>query len=168
MSKSCFGCKALLTQNSQVLSARQQLAYAVGLINLLQQGSLIILIIRSSNPRPRLRSALYRYRCATAPVLHRPVGYRLVGKNSAQRVGRVQLRAASVATSRLDYVVKRMTRKPNVRSSVLAARSSFWETLPHVSSGRLSYWPVLSCTRPDFSPVIVGVWFKGDSPSLSF
>ncbi len=76
-----------------------------------------------------------------------------------------------MATSRLGYVVKRMTRKPNVRSSVLAARSSFWETLPHVSSifvGRLSYWPVLSCALPDFSPVIVGVCFKADCPSLSF
>lgn len=28
------------------------------------------------------------------------------------------------------YVVTRMTRKPNVRSSILAARSSFWETSP--------------------------------------
>ena len=71
----------------------------------------------------------------------------------------------------VGYVVKRMTRKPNVRSRVLAARSSFWETLPQVSSifaGLLSYWPILSCALLDFSPVIVGVCFTAELSSLGF
>ncbi|KAL0025493.1 hypothetical protein WJX77_006167 [Trebouxia sp. C0004] len=44
-----------------------------------------------------------------------------------------------------------MTRKPNVRSSVLAARSSFWETLPHECASKLSVRASVSepdCTTP--------------------
>lgn len=42
-----------------------------------------------------------------------------------------------------------MTRKPNVRSSVLAARSSFWETLPQECASKLTVRA--SVSEPDFS-----------------
>lgn len=42
-----------------------------------------------------------------------------------------------------------MTRKPNVRSNVLAARSSFWETLPHDCASKLTVRA--SVSEPDYT-----------------